>query len=255
MMPGLIEDQMGQQQAPGIDQGAQGVQGRGVQQPGRPPSEQTPEQQMRIGEPKKANPDKQRLYDMYVGNAFNIIHGEQSRDTIIKMLKRGKPVDAVADTTLMVMKKLDATAQAQGVNVSDDVRLHGGNEIMGELIMVGEASGAFKQMKPEEREAAFRIAVGKYLQAGYRSRKYKPRDIIDAADKMAGSLPNMNLEQDAQDLYGYINPKKIALPTPGQAPAGGGAPPAGGATPPGQAQPAEGAQPPQTPLPEERLRR
>lgn len=226
-MAGLFEDKITTQD-----------QGMPPQQPGTTGQALPGNQPATAGQLIKATPDQQRIYDMYVGNGLILIHDKGSRNNIINMLKRGKPVDAVAETTLQVMARVDASAESQGMRVPDEVKLHGGNEIMGEIIMIGEAAKAIPKMKDEEREAAFRIAVGRYMQSAYRQGKISSRDLISAADKVAASRPELNLERDATELAPYI--KKSARPMP--AGPGGASPPV-----------PEGA--PQTPMPEEQLRR
>lgn len=240
-MPGLLEEQMGQ--VPPQQPGAGQQQGMPPQQPpagGMPPEAGagqgiSPEEAIGAGKPRKATEQQQQMYNLYVGNGLKIIHSEETRDKIINMLKRGKPVDSLADTTVLILDKLDKTAQHQGENVSDEVRLSGSVEIMNELISVGEASGAFPEgLDDTEKQAAYRIAVGKYLQKAQRAGRYKPRDLIAAAERVAQANPDANVEQEAIRLSKMTNPRKAALPTPQGAPvppAGGAAPPAGGAPP------------------------
>ena len=70
----------------------------------------------------------------FVLNGLRILHGPETRDQILERLGQGAPPDAVADVAMMILEKMERTAQDQGKPLDDMVKFMGGNEFVGEII-------------------------------------------------------------------------------------------------------------------------
>lgn len=116
------------------------------------------------GEP--ATPEEQAAYEKMIDNAMRTLHGPQST-TIVEKLAQGDPAEAIAEVTVGLIIKLFESAQQAGKPLPESVLMHGGEEILNEVINMGLVAGVF-DFDEEEGETiqqeAFFIALDKFGQ-------------------------------------------------------------------------------------------
>ena len=125
----------------------------------------------------QVDPKHQEQYDLFVANGITIIHNEKTSDMLIKqILKAEDKVEAVANATLNVVRKLEDSATANKIKLSENVLMHGANVLMGEIIAIAEAAG-MEPMPDEEKEHAYSLATSKYIDAAVKTGKITPEQL------------------------------------------------------------------------------
>lgn len=109
------------------------------------------------GEP--ASPEEQEQYNLFVGNAVKAIFDERVMPTLLdQMTGGGDPVDGLANALVMVVMHLESSMKQNGIEMPDDVKLHGGLEILENLVELA-AEGGVHEYTPAEAEGAFYKAL------------------------------------------------------------------------------------------------
>lgn len=136
-------------------------------QPDAQPMEAPQEEQSNV------SPEEQAEYDTFVQKAGEIIYGEgEVMPEILESLAPAREpaqdpaagntaVQALANTAVQVVQKLDVASKEAGAQVSDDVLYHGGAEVVEMLAEVAEEGGIYT-FTEEEIQGAFFQAVDSY---------------------------------------------------------------------------------------------
>lgn len=126
------------------------------------------------------SPEEQQQYEQFVGNAMTLIYDEDRTPRMLAGLKgAGNPAEGLASTAVTVVKGLADSAEQNGVQISPDVMMHGGLEIIEELADLQREAG-IADLTPEEIEGAF----------------YRALDLYRESATAEGKLDTAALEQD-----------------------------------------------------------
>lgn len=156
----------------------------GPQQPGRPmqPGPQQP------GQP--VSPSKRPLQDDYaqfVARGLEMISSQEASQGILQLLKSGRPVESLADTAVMVVRKLDEGARSKGIEVQDTVKVLGTYELITELANVAKAAKIF-DLDKDHVELAFSVAVQEYIKQEISAGRVDGNKLKAELDVGAGKL-------------------------------------------------------------------
>ena len=125
----------------------------------------------------QVDPKNQEQHDIFVANGITIIHNEKTSDMLIKQITKAEDkVEAVANATLNVVRKLEDSALANKIKLANEVLIYGANELMGEIIAIAEAAG-MEPMTDEEKEHAYSLATSKYIDAAVKTGKITPEQL------------------------------------------------------------------------------
>lgn len=191
------------------------------------------------GQSPQADPDEQGVYDLVVTQAMEHIHGERSRDKVLKQLASGpSPAQAigkiVAQLGLAAFRSAKSTGKAD--KLSQDVMLSATKELVEQLLELGQAAGAFQVASPEQ---AGQIAQ----QAAMEAVRIYGEELLASGDLDSQAAGHQLQQEIAREQQGMqqtpvaagvsqaINSPQGGQPPPGNeqgAPAGGQGAPAGG---------------------------
>lgn len=138
------------------------------QQPAGSPSPQArPPMQQQQGEPNEmemddgvpASPEEQALYDQIVNRALKMIDDPRMEGAVTKRLQQGDPAEAAGGAAAMVLRHVVQSAQAQGVQIPDDVLEEAGAEIIAHLIDTLVAMNRVSKDQAEEVQQRAAIAA------------------------------------------------------------------------------------------------
>lgn len=148
-------------------------------------------------EERELAPSGQKAEDdaaQWLALAMDFVHGRQTRGSVGQMLKGKDPVQALANATVMVVKRIDAASRQKGIEVEDAVKLYGAHEICTQLAEVGNDSGAF-QVDEKLIELAFSVAVQEYVKGEIADGRIDPARL---QAKVQQSVRNLPPEQRAE---------------------------------------------------------
>jgi len=134
----------------------------------------------------------------FVLNGMRILHGPETRDMVLERLSQGEPSDAVADVAMMALEKMEQSAEGQGKPIDDLTKFMGGNDLIGEIIYVGESAGIFK-MDEEERSLALTKVISRVMERDIQAGKIDPQELVEAG-KQAQAKMGMSLQDGANKL-------------------------------------------------------
>lgn len=174
------------------------------------------------------SPEEQQAYNQFVTNGMKLMYSDQVMPKVLERIKgNGNPIEGLAGATVMLVSRLDDSAQAQGQAIDADVKFQGASELMEQLAELAQTAG-IHEYAPEEIEAAVYLALDTYralrqqqgrLDMGAINEDMRTLVQADQAGRLGELLPGV--ERGAADL-----------PHPGTAQATGAAPgmpvPAGG---------------------------
>lgn len=124
------------------------------------------------------SPDQQKKFDAYVAQGVRLIHDQKVTDTMLQGIEGSEnPVPVIADTTLNLIKRLDAKAAETGIELEIELKAHAANLLMGELITIAESAG-MPPLDDEQRYQVFSLAVSKYLKQAVASGEMSEDELI-----------------------------------------------------------------------------
>lgn len=184
-----------------------------------PPGEEMPPEapegeEMAEGEEESnVPPEEQQQYDQFVANGMNIIYSDEAMPQLLETLKGdGNPVEGLANALVAVVSRLDDSAKGAGLDVEGDIKMHGGKELMDQLVELAETAGVH-EYTPDEVESAFFMAL----------------DLYRENQMQQGTLPTEELSQDMSELVQADQEGRLEEIAPGATEyaqrKGGGAPP------------------------------
>lgn len=147
------------------------------------------------------SPEEQQQYDQFVGNYLRLVYeNDQMRPALLKSLEGdGNPVEGLANTAAMVVKRLVDSARTKGGEISQDVIFHAGaQEIIPDLAEL-QADAKIADLGDEEIEAAM----------------YRALDIYREAEMGEGNLDTQALSQDMAEMVEADKQGKLGEMVPG----------------------------------------
>ena len=125
--------------------------------------------------------------DIFIANGMKIIHTPNVSDALIeKIVKSETPEKELAEATLLIVSRIEKSAESAGKELSLGTISNGGNVLMGELINLAEAAG-MKKMSEEDKYKAFTFAVSKYIDEAVKSGKMTKEQLLAYAKEAEGT--------------------------------------------------------------------
>lgn len=136
------------------------------------------------GDESNVSPEEQTQYDEFVTNGMSLLHDEKGLSSLIQSIEGdGNPVEGLANTVASIVIRIEDSAQKQGIEISGDVLMHGGTELLEQAADLAEQSGVH-EFSDDELESALYLAM----------------DIYRTTRQQQGKLPTDQLGQDMQEL-------------------------------------------------------
>lgn len=112
----------------------------------------------------EASPEEQDLYDRFVSMATMVIWNEQMIGPNIERLKSSPDPAAVAgEIASQAAQRVVARAAEDGIQIPPDVILHGGEEIVGQVVDLAEKAGI--ELSDDDVERAWYAAADDFGQS------------------------------------------------------------------------------------------
>jgi GH24 family phage-related lysozyme (muramidase) len=127
----------------------------------------------------------------FIAKGMKLIHGKDTRENILKALQNQNPVDAVSRITQTVVQRVDQAIRKSGQDIADEIKLVAANNLMGQVLEIGESSGLVS-LTPEEKEVAFTDAINSYIKLEIKAGRI---DKDTLAEETGRSIANMTPEQ------------------------------------------------------------
>ena len=129
-------------------------------------------------------PEEQQQYDQFVTNGMQMLDDEKALPQILESIRGdGNPVEGLANALVALVMRLEDSAEEQGQKISGDVMLHGGTELLEQMVEIAEKAGVH-EFDEKEMESALYLALDTYR----------------ATRQEQGKLPEEALQADMQEL-------------------------------------------------------
>ena len=130
------------------------------------------------------SPEEQAQYDQFVNNGLALLHNGESREGLVNRLQaEDDPANALAEVTVTITRRLVESARENGVELSSDVIMHGGIEILESIVDMAENSG-----------------VGEFSEEDMERATYLAMDMYRNIETEAGELNQGEFQQDVEQL-------------------------------------------------------
>lgn len=166
------------------------------------------------------SPEDQKMYDTFVKNGMEILYtpADKVEPEVLQRLSTGKkPIDTLAQTAVWLVMLLEQNAKKKGVQITNEVMMHGGKELLEQLVQIAEAAG-IHTFKQAEIQGAWYNALDMYREANSgEGDRFKP----DEAKAAFEALNEADKEGRADELVpGFYQQSErgIALAMQDQAP-------------------------------------
>lgn len=110
-----------------------------------------------------ATPEQQAMYEDFVINGMELLHGKGTRKQIVEQMKAEGGVNGVARTLVMVINNLEEGIERQGVDFPQDLVIQAGKELMGQALQIAESADVIDEVTPEIAEEVLVQAVDLYM--------------------------------------------------------------------------------------------
>ncbi len=173
------------------------------------------------GEEYELTPEMQTEVDEFEDNATILIHSEETRDMILQQLGSDpNKVQAVADTSYNVFRKIEASREDSGAQLNEFTMVTGSQFIVNEIIDIGIAAGVF-EFEERDRFDAHSEAVKKYVHMGIKQGRITEQGVIELQKQLEPMM-----QQYTPELYkqGMQVANEAGLPTNGEQPQSNGGP-------------------------------
>ena len=179
-MPGLLNAQRNDGAQPGTVQPGAAA----LVQPGNAQAGNLNPANAEVGDEGSVSPEEQKSYDEFVTNGMSLLHNEKALSGLLKAMKGdGNPVEGLANTVASIVMRVEDSAQKKGIEISGDVIMHGGTELLEQAAELAEKAGVHK-FSDDEIESALYLAM----------------DIYRTTRQQHGKLPTEQFGQDMQEL-------------------------------------------------------
>jgi hypothetical protein len=107
-------------------------------------------------------PEEQAQYDVFVKNGMRLMYEKATVNQILQNVEENEnKVEGLANALVVVVSRLEDSAGESGQEISGDVKLHGGQELLEQMVELVEQAG-IHDYTPEEMESAMLLAVENY---------------------------------------------------------------------------------------------
>ena len=114
------------------------------------------------GDSQGVSKEEQKQYDEFVTNGMKVLHDESGLDAVTQSLSGdGNPIEGLANTVVSIVIRLQDSAKQAGHEISGDVVMQGGAEIMEQAVELSEEAGIHK-FSEEDMESAMYMAMDLY---------------------------------------------------------------------------------------------
>lgn len=127
------------------------------------------------GAQSNVTPEEQRAYEAFVDNGLKLISDEKASTSLLQRIEADDDkVGALADATLAVLGRLEASAGQKGHQIGPDILLHGGVEILESIAEIARVARVYDYSEDEMEAATYR-AIDSYRQAKQQSGEFDQR--------------------------------------------------------------------------------
>lgn len=146
----------------------------------------------------KVSPKVREQLDLFLINGMNIIYEQEMTESILAKVKSyPDPLKAIAELTIELVQRLKESAVKNGQELVDDVLVHGGNVLMGEIMRVLEAAG-MKPLSEKQKVSCWQLAISMYLDSGVKSGELSKEKLIADAKKARKTKRGQRILKTAQ---------------------------------------------------------
>lgn len=144
----------------------------------------TAKQKTAASDPSNVTPEEQAQYDQFVGNGMKMLYNKDAGAQIFETLRGdGNPVEGLANALVMLVIRLQDSAEKEGQQISPDAMFHGATELLGLMAEIAEKAGIHK-FTDKDKENALYLALDQYR----------------STRQQQGRLPEDQLKADMQDI-------------------------------------------------------
>lgn len=133
------------------------------------------------------SPEEQSQYDMFVKNGMELLYRKDGtiEPEVLKRLSTGKkPIDTLAQTAVWLVMMLEQSAKQKGQDISDDVIMHGGRELLEQLADVDSHAG-IHDFQQAELQGAWYNALDMYRESNSEpGDRFKPEEAAGAFEAL-----------------------------------------------------------------------
>lgn len=142
--------------------------------------------------------ETQHQMDAYIMTLMNIVHSDQTGNSMVELLKAGPPEQSVPQASLEANAIVEKALKGKGIEPKDEVKMAGAMYLAADLTELGNSSGAWEQPveDPQAVIGYFQSTLQKYVHKGIKE------GTIDPVELQAQTEPMLNEQQLAVGIKG-----------------------------------------------------
>jgi hypothetical protein len=134
----------------------------------------------------KVDPKKVQQVETVTSMLMRLIHGTESRDSVMKMLKsQPDPAKAIPFTANTLMKRVDAQTKKRRMTIPNDVKVAVSQYVVTDLADLGNKAQAWESSVPEEQLGSIlRDTMMEYIKNGIKDKSIDPIKLQQEAEAL-----------------------------------------------------------------------
>lgn len=153
-------------------------------------------------------PEEQAAYHLFMSNASKVMFDKAAMPKLVEQLRGGEPVAAVAQAAVLIVARLEDSAEKKtGAQVDPDILLNAGREIVGALAEIAEKA-KIHEFTEQEIEAAYLAAVDQYRSLRMGQGKINPADYQGAWQELQQANADGSIDTKYPALKQYADRMK-----------------------------------------------
>lgn len=179
-----------------------------------PPGDGGASLSVQVGDPQqrqKADPNKIRQVDDLTAMFFKLIHGKETKASVMEALKsQPDPMKAIPMTANMLAQRIDEQAKKRRIRIPDDVKVASAQHVVVDLATLGNTARIWESpVTEEDLPAILEETMKLYIERGLRNKTIDPIKLQAEVEK----LMTPEQRQKAMQL-GQEGAAKLGMPAP-----------------------------------------
>lgn len=142
------------------------------------------EQQQVSPETQQVDPKVQREIEAYISGLSKMLHGKETRNQVLSMLKSAEPQIAIPQTALTVNMQMEQAISSKGKKPSLDVLAAAAQFLVGDLLEIGNAAGIFNIQDEQQIGAILTDTMQQYIEKGLKDGSIDPIELQQKAEPL-----------------------------------------------------------------------
>ena len=123
----------------------------------------------------EADPAKMKQLETVTAMCMRLIHGKETRNSTLEILKADEPERAIPNAALTTMQRVETQAKKRHQRIPNDIKFAAAQYLVADLTKLGNKAGAWgREVSQEELGPILQSTMQTYIQRGLKDKSIDP---------------------------------------------------------------------------------